>query len=83
MAETLDKELAEQALLKTGLLPGDARGAVFAVRDIQGDGAPSRGRQVLDLLQQAGCAAAQGKKEDPGFIKMTEGAVGGELGVED
>lgn len=54
MVEILNKELAKHALLETGLSPEDARVAIYAVRDIQGDGEPSRGRLVLDRFLAGG-----------------------------
>ncbi len=74
MPKILDEELAEHALLQASLLLEDARGAVFAVRDVEGDGAPGRDRQVLGLLQQAGRAAAQGEEDDPDSSRRSRAA---------
>ncbi len=83
VAEIGDEELAEGALVRTSLLFVDARGAMLAAGDIEGDGAPGRWRQVVDLGEQAWRASAQGDEGDPGGIEPVEAVVGGELGVED
>src|SRR5258707_13426541 len=58
VSEVSDEELAEDALARTSLLLVDARRAVFAVGRVEGDGAPGRRRQVLDLGEQFWRAAA-------------------------
>ena len=83
MAEIGDEELAEGALVRTRLLLVDARGAILAIGHVEGDGAPGRRRQVVDLGEQAWRASAQGDEGDPGGIEPIEAVVGGELGVED
>ena len=59
VAEVLDEELAEGALLRTRLLFVAARGAMLAAGDVEGDGAPGRWRQAIDLGKQAWRAPAQ------------------------
>jgi hypothetical protein len=54
MAEILDEELAVAALAGLRLLFKDARGAVLALRQVEGDLAPCRGGQLGDLGEQAG-----------------------------
>ena len=83
VAEIGDEELAEGALVRTRLLFVDARGAMLAAGYVEGDGAPSRWRQVVDLGEQAWRASPQGDEGDPGRIEPIEAVVGGELGVED
>src|SRR6202049_716221 len=57
VAEIGDEELPEVALVRTGLLFVDARGPMLATGYIEGDGAPGRWRQVVDLGEQAWRAA--------------------------
>ena len=83
VAEIGDEELAVGALVRTRLLLEDAWLAVFAVGHVEGDGAPGRWRQVLDLGEEAGRAPAQGDEGDAGGIEPVEPLVGGELGIED
>src|SRR5713101_1794369 len=83
VAEIGDEELAEGALVRTSLLFVDARGAMLSAGDIEGDGAPGRWRQVVDLGEQAWRASAQGDEGDSGRIEPIEAIVGSELGVED
>ncbi len=83
MAEIGDEELAERALLGARLLLIDPRGAVFAVGHVERNGAPSRGRQLIDLGQEFWRAAAQGQEGDAGLIEPVETVVCGELGIED
>src|SRR5260370_20427672 len=52
VTEIGDEELAVSALSRTSLLFEDPRGAGFAVRQIERDGAPSRWRQVGDCGAQ-------------------------------
>ena len=79
MAEIGDEELAERALLGARLLLIDPRGAVFAVGHVERNGAPSRGRQLIDLGQEFWRAAAQGQEGDAGLIEPVETVVGREL----
>jgi hypothetical protein len=83
VAEILDEELAEDALSRTSLLLVDRRSAIFAVGHVQGDGTPWRGRQVVDLGEQLGCAPARGEEGDASGIEPIEALVGGELRIED
>src|ERR1700730_1480046 len=83
MAEIGDEELAVAALARASLLCVDSRVAVFAVGQVERDGAPSRWWQVVDFGEQARRAPAQGKEDDAGRIEPIEPLVGGELGVED
>jgi hypothetical protein len=53
-------EQKELALVRTSLLFVDARGAMLAAGDFEGDGAPCRWRQVLDLGEQTLASAAAG-----------------------
>src|ERR1700730_1200435 len=62
VAEILDEELAEGALSRTSLLLVDSRGAVFAVGHVEGNGAPRRGRQAVNLGEQLWRASAQGEE---------------------
>jgi hypothetical protein len=58
VTEIGDKELAVSALARTSLLFEDPRGAVFAVGQVERDGAPSRWRQVADFGEQTWRAPA-------------------------
>lgn len=77
VAEVLDEELAEGALLRTRLLFVEARSAMLAAGDVEGDGAPSRWRQALDLGEQAWRAPAQRDEGNPDRIEPIEAVVGG------
>jgi len=83
VTEVRDEELAIGALKRAGLLFEEARVTIFAMWDIEFDGAPSRSRQVCDFAEQFGRAPAQGDEGDTFFIKPVEPRVGGELGIED
>ena len=69
--------------MRTSLLFVKLRVAVFAVRQIELDGAPGRWRQMGDFGEQLGRAPAQGDEGDAGGIEAIEPGIGGELGVED
>src|ERR1700675_4196465 len=81
MAEIGDEKLAEGALCRTHFLLIDPRGAVVAVGHVERDGAPSRGRQLVDFGQEFWRAAAQGQKGDAGLVEPIEAFEGCELGI--
>jgi hypothetical protein len=54
MAKILDEELAVDAVAGLGLLFKDARRAVFALGQVEGDLAPRRGGKLGDLGEQGG-----------------------------
>lgn len=83
MTEILDEELAEGATTGAGFVFVDARCAILALRQIEGDGAPGGGRQVGDFLEQSRGAPAQGQEDNVGVIETIKPFVSGELGVED
>ena len=79
VAELLDEKLAKGALCGPGLLLVDTRCAVFAMRDVEGDLAPSRWWQFGDFDKQSGRAPAQGHEGDVRRVEAIEPGIGGEL----
>jgi hypothetical protein len=83
MAQILDEDLAEDALAGLDLLLKDARRAVFALGQVEGDLAPCRGGKLGDLGEQAGGTPPQGNEGDLRLVEAIEPVIGGQLGVED
>ena len=77
--EVGDEELPELSFAWDGFLLEDARLAVFAVGDVDLDGAPSRRRQLLDLGEEAGRTPPQGHEDDAVAVEPVEAIVSGEL----
>ena len=70
--------------LPLNALLATARRAVSARGHVQLHPAPSRAGQRIDLLQEFGCAAAQGNKADVQLlIQADQARASGELGTED
>src|SRR3974377_371246 len=82
VAEISDEERAEAAPPRTNLLLEHARSAIFAMRNIESDGAPGGRRQSCDLLEQFARTPPQGHEGDACFVEAIEPLVGRELGVE-
>ena len=68
------EELGVDALKWTCFLLVEARIAVFAMGDVEFDGAPGRRRQAGDFGEQCGRATAQGEEGDAGGIEPVEPA---------
>ena len=49
VSEVLDEELPEGTFVGLGLLLEDARGTILALRQVEIDGAPGGGGQVVDF----------------------------------
>ena len=81
--KVLDEELSERPFMGLSLLLEDARRSILALWQVEIDGAPGGGGQVMDLLEQSRGAAAQGDESDVVVVEAVEVSVGCELGIED
>ncbi len=79
VSEVGDEELSEGTFVGLGLLLEDARGSIFALRQVEIDGSPSGGGQVVDFLEQRRGASAQGDEGDVVAVEAVEVLVGCEL----
>jgi len=81
VTEVRDEELAIGALKRAGLLFEEARVTIFAMWDIEFDGAPSRTGQQSNLLQQSGRPSTQGNEGNTHLVQTRQIRVGGQARI--